>query len=270
MEKNKLYKTISSVSISLIFVIAAIFVCLILGTFKLNSGFVMVLGVLVILAFAGLFALPWLKYLEEKKYKTLSIVFLVFICVCALMFIISFISLVNLSVNDGDMPDFLFVFIKVSLIIATQLLTASTIVDTILKYKKSMILFQTITYVSNLFVDFWFTCLFVGLYTTNSSLKFNETINSFLFTKLMWTILAIALVYVMISGTVIKRIEKRKLSDVANANGYTTSRTDNPDVNTKRPQTPEEKLTKLQFLLDRNLITKEDFEEKKKEILKDL
>lgn len=86
----------------------------------------------------------------------------------------------------------------------------------------------------------------------------------------MWTILAIALVYVMISGTVIKRIEKRKLSDVANANGYTTSRTDNPDVNTKRPQTPEEKLTKLQFLLDRNLITKEDFEEKKKEILKDL
>ena len=86
----------------------------------------------------------------------------------------------------------------------------------------------------------------------------------------MWTLIALALVYVAISNSVMKNIDKRKLQNMADENAYTTSRAENPNVNTKRDQSPDEKLTKLKFLLDRNLITQEEYDEKKKEILKDL
>lgn len=270
MKKNKLHKILSTVSLTGIFVIAAIFVFAITGIIKLGSAFVDILGILAVLDFACLFAIPWAKRLEEKTYKIPSIIFLVFIGVCAVLFIISLVLIVHTISSGKDMSAGLFTLIRVSLIIATQLLVSSTIAYTFLKYKKTMIAFQVVTYVSNLFVDFWFCCLFIGAYTTDGSINFNETISSFLFTKIMWTLLALALVYVIISNSVMKNIDKKKMQSIFDENAYTTSRAENPSINAKRKQTVDEKLTKLKFLLDRNLITQDEYDEKKKEILKDL
>lgn len=270
MKKNKIYKILSSVAITGIFVIAAIFVCAITGVLKLNPFLIDVLGVLAILDFAFLFAMPWAKRLEEKTYKIASIVFLVFIGVCAILFIISLLLIVRTVRTGNDMSQNLLTLIRVSLIIATQLLVSSTIAYTFLKYRKTMIAFQVVTYLSNLFVDFWFCCLFIGLFMNGGSIDFNPDISKFLFTKVMWTLIVLALVYVAISNSVMKNIDKRKLQNMADENAYTTSRAENPNVKTKGEQSLDEKLTKLKFLLDRNLITQEEYDEKKKEILKDL
>ena len=79
----------------------------------------------------------------------------------------------------------------------------------------------------------------------------------------MYVIFILALLYVMISSAVVKRIESKKVAQIAEDHDKT--------INQQTPsQTAEEKLAKLKEMYDKQLITDEEYQAKKAEIIKEL
>ena len=117
-------------------------------------------------------------------------------------------------------------------------------------------------YASHLYVDFFVTFFICCLTISNNAFEISESI-SFLGHKAVYVIFILALLYVMISSAVVKRIETKKVAQVAEDHDKI--------INQQAPtQTAEEKLAKLKEMYDKELITKEEYQAKKAEIIKEL
>lgn len=265
IEKSKIKRGISIFSIVGVCIIVAVLVFGAMKVFKLNSVIVEILGIIAILCLACIFAGPWIDRLEQKKSKIISIVFLSIIGVCLILWIICWIMMMNAIRKDTTLSTVSYNLIRISFIITIQFLVASTISYVLVKYKKTMIPFQIITYVSNLYIDFYFTYLIISLNIIDGTLKF--TGNSFIVgNRVMLSLLIIALIYVFISNVVVKANEKRKLDNIINSNNDSETSLKQEISN----QSPDERLKKLKKMLDDGLITIDEYESKKSEILKDL
>lgn len=269
-KKFTIWGILQTVAILGLFADVAILILGLRGVFRFNSSFVLLLLIILIVSVAMLLSMPWIKRLEKNKDKIVSIIFLSILIVFAILWIVATVMVVNLFKQIEDITISKVYgklnFIKFTLIATMQFAVANLIASTILKYRKKLIVLQAIMYASNLYVDVWFTILFTGLKITNDGLSFN--INPFLFNGVVITILSIAICYTLILNAIVKRTQRRKY-------GYSMFDLDADDEKSEGHQvqpakaeaSAEEKLVKLKKMLDQNLITQEEYDQKKQDIL---
>lgn len=269
---SKFYKSVTTTSIVGVFLTCGILVLAFAGVFKLTTFLFGLIATLSIVSIACLLLLPWIKTFERKEFKKTATVFMIFIAVCALLWIISVYLGINLYVKaknnlSADLSGTL-KFIKVTLILSLQLLTSSLVASTIVKFRKSMIFLQIVTYASNLYFDIFVTYFLICFQITSKGLEISEGIK-ILGNKTILTIFALAVVYMIISSAVMKRIEARRFIQAVDDNYYGDG-TRREIAEQNNEPTIEEKLESLKSMFDKGLISQEEYDSKKSEILKDM
>ncbi len=275
--QSKLYRTVMNSSIIAVFLAIGILVFSITGIIKFTSFMFGLIATIAILAIAGILLLPWIRNFEKQEYKKLSIIFMIFIGICAILWIISIylgISIYNQaktdSASDAQMLNTL-KFIKVVLIISLQFLVSSLVASTIIKYKKKMVAFQAITYASNLFFDFYLTYFLICITITSEGISISEGV-SLLGNKLILTFFIISIIFIAISSKIMQVVEERRYRNAVedNYNIHGESKLEKNSQNAKNNSSVEEKLNKLKSMYEKELITQDEYEAKKADILKDL
>lgn len=270
--QSKLYGILSNVSITGLFISVALIVLITTQVIKLNSVIVTIIALFLASCIACVLGLPWAKRLENKKHKKICIAFLIAVAVCYILWVVCIFLVMNILVKaDSQTASTLngsLTFIKISIIITMQFMVASLIGNVVTKYKKALLPFQVITYISNIFVDFYFTFFMLCL-------KIDETkaiqINSnakFLTSKAMIVLIILAVLFTAISNKLMRVIETRKLKNITEDMLPTrVIGNENDEVN---EDSMEAKLEKIKNLYEKQLITKEEYEEKRAEIIKNL
>lgn len=278
--QTRLQKIVNNVGIFGLFATVGL---LILGLFKIYTLTSFMFGFISTIALISLgcfLIIPWLRYFEKGEYRKTSITFMALIGVCVILWLICVylgIHIYNqakLNITYNDSLNATLKLIKVTAIISLQLMISSTIAGTIIKYKKEMLFFQVITYASNLFFDFYLTTLMICLsIVPNEGLQIAKA-TKFLFTKGMVVLLVLSIVYMFLSSKIMEFVDIRRFR-----NAVTDYNEKNREEQVEEPvqeqaeqsnNSVEERLAKLQSMFDKNLITKEEFEEKRKNILEDL
>lgn len=265
-QKKEQTKTIRAMSLSAIIGIFVIVAVLVFGVFKiipLNAIIVDVLGFIAILCIACILAIPWVERLEQKEFnRTVCIVFISIIAVCMLLWLICWLLTMHVIISNTAYSAGLYNLVRISMIITIQFMVASTISYVLLKYKKTMIAFQVVTYLSNLYIDFYATYLIACLNIIDGSPKFPGA--EVIFSKFMIALLVIAFLYVLISNAVIKSQERRR-----NQQAFESITVGENGNSQDAEPTLEEKLKRLKSMKDEGLITEDEYEQKKVEIMKD-
>lgn len=298
VEGGKLYKAINTCAIIGLFVAVAIIVLMFLGTIKLTSSVVGIVIAIAILCFSCILALPWIRKIENNEFKILSYVFLGIVAVSCILWIVSDIVVISQykaikgammkgSITPEEDARLLsgiiasLNYLKSAIFISIQFSVASFVATTITKYKKTMLPFQVITYVSYLFCDFWIsgfifsinikkTETMSGFSDVADVFSLNQNFLKFLTSKTMITLFILFIAFVILSNTIMKRQETRRMKNATETleNG---TKGESAQVADKAPsETPEEKLRKLKDMFEKELITKEEYEAKKSDILKDM
>ena len=277
-----LYKFLSSFAIIGLFLAVGVIVLIVTGMFSFNKPVLTISLVLGIICFGCELALGWAKQFEENKNKVLSIVFLSMIGVCVILWIIAAILIVNTNYDAEMAPVGMLIYLKIAFIISIQFITANIIASCILRYKKTMIPFQVITYISNLFVDFYVTGFILCLTVTNKGLELNTNIAKFLFTKTMLSLFVLFLVYVIISYCIVRGVGKnttkrriRRYSPFTGVEEVIEERVNDrfepeEENDVKEVVDYKKKLEDLKSMLDSGIITQEEYDQKKAEILKEM
>lgn len=302
---GKIHKIVNTTSIIGLFATITIIVLMITKTIPWSSNAVGIVAAIAILCFCCILALPWIRKIENKEFKVLSYVFLGIIAACCILWIIADIVIISqyksikaaiLAGNFSEEETIEVIsslfrslnFLKATFFITIQFSVASFIATTVTRYGKTMIPFQAIAYASYGFVDFWISGILFS-FSINSNLKkfegigidkafgeifrFNFDFFSFLTNKVVLTILLLAVAYVAISNAITKRQDKRKLTTILE------DITDDGNIKEREPieekparvvDTVEERLEKLKSMFEKNLITKEEYEEKRAKILEDM
>lgn len=275
---SQAYKLLTTISIIGVFIAVGILVLAFTDTIKLNRYIVAVVSIIAIISIACLLLLPWIKNVGKGEFKKISIVFSSLIVICAVLWIIAVCVLVHLYSKEASAQESYsaLIYLKVTLIISIQFLISSFIAGTIIKFRNSMLIFQVITYVSNLYFNFYITYLLVCLKFTPDGLEIAKNIK-ILGNKLVITLFVLSIVYMIISNAIMKRIEARKVvnvvEDTYNADGTKKVVAETEEIsneNENKEETAEDKLAKLKSMYEKELITKEEYEAKKSKILEDM
>ncbi len=278
---SKFYQVINNIAIFGSFIAVTLFI---LGIFKIIHMTSFIFGITATIALISvgcLMILPWLRNYQKGISKKTSMIFMVLVATCTILWLICVymgISLFNNSKTESvSVPELLNTlnFVKITLIVSLQFMLASLIANTIIKYRKNLIGLQIITYISNLFFDLYVTCFLLCIkISTEKGLEISNSI-SFLTNKLVVVLFLISIIYMLISSKILKTVDEKRIrfaiEEEYNLDGTKKeSKTPNSISTTIETTTIEERLASLQSMFDKNLITKEEFEEKRKEILKDL
>ncbi|MDE5593331.1 MAG: SHOCT domain-containing protein [Clostridiales bacterium] len=277
---GKLYKLIRLIAMAVI-MIAAIFLILeIFQIFNLGTaanGIIFSLGVMGV---GGMVALPWVRVFEafkDKRYKIVAIVFLALVGVCVILWIVCVWQIIGL-INDGlsGATDEMFVgildslnVIRISIIISLQFIIASYIAKNIIKYGKSLLGYQVIAGVSQLFFDFFICLVLTAITITSKGVEFSSTA-ILLTNKWTWALLAIAVVLAIFPNVVFRRTDRRNLLNArqaANDNAQNKNEENDADDDNAAVTPVDEKLAKIKDLLDKGLITQEEYDKKREDIL---
>lgn len=280
MEKQKIdniYKLVQTIAIVGVFVVVGILVLGFTGVLTLSSGLFVTAGVIGVICGCCLLASPWVRRIERNEFKILSWVFIGLIIACCILWVICVFEFQQLYLmgkdnitNDTDLNtkrlEGMLKFFKACAIISIQFVTASTIASTIVKYQKSYIPVQAIMYISHAFVDFYVT-FFVCCFTiSNGSFAISDSIDT-LANKALYVPFILCVCYVALAGAVVKRIEAKRVVNLANDH-YNNGEQKAVEP-TKKQESAEEKLANLKALYEKDLLTKEEYEAKRSEILKD-
>ncbi len=261
---GKAYRIVNSVGLILIFLAAGILVFNLTGLLPLNSyivGFVATVGVI---AFGLLSTGAWIKKLENHEYKKLSITFICLLSAMCLLWIICIwvvVIAMHTEISEQTLYGILN-FIKYTFIASLQFFVASFIATSVTKFKKTMLAFQIIAYIAYVFFDGYITFAAICLSITSEGTEFLPMI-SILWQQPLITFFVLSLVYVLIANAVMQRAFVRKRIDVDEK----LDRLDRAlDEQTKEVPV-EEKLAKLKDLKDKGVITEEEYNKKREDIL---
>lgn len=262
---SKIYKTLINVSIVSLFILVGILILAFTKSIPFTPIMVDILSILAIICLSSINILPWLKNLINNKNKVTSIIFIVFTCVVALLWCIAIPVTIGGFLSETSSDAYLInllKYIKICFILTLQLITSSIIARTTLRYKKNYIAFQVIMYLSYIFLDFWLTTLLLSLTFIEGSLVVAPAIN-FLFSKEMIVSLSIAFVYTVLSNSIIRAIDGRALRNAAEkALANEEIKEDKLDLTQVK-----EKLDGLKELYIQDLITAEEYNKRKEELL---
>lgn len=281
--KSKPYKILQAVSFTGLFLIAVVIVLSVMGFLRFSANLVTVLAVVGLLCFGCLMVLPWVNYLYAKMYKIPSIVFLVITGVCVLLWIacvivIRILILGALEGNDSNSTSAMLNFLKVALILTIQFFFASSIATSIIKHKKNLIVFQVISYIGMIILDMYVSTIFFSI-TITDSLAFSDVGKAILLNKIVVTVVLLAVMFILISNIALGRnfalrTKEKLLGNLNSSENKTEEKTENDDENktesSKDADDPSKRLENLKKAYDSKLITEEEYEKKKDEILKDM
>ena len=273
---GRLYKLLATIAMVGIFVAAGIIVLAATQVLKISPGLFGTAVMIGILSLALISILPWIRRIENNEYKTVSIAFVSVIAVCAVLWIISDWLVVAMITNHNAGVALLW-FVKIAIILSLQLMVADVVAVMYLRFKKSYMPFQIITYLSYGFIDFYLTFLLCCINIADGKIKVSNAFG-LLGSHLMIALIALAVVYAAISSSILRFIQERRKRNMVN--DYYEGKIKNLDTDEEvqekeepkeePKETPEQKLEKLKKLYDQELITKEDYEAKKAEIMKEL
>ncbi|MBR4745723.1 MAG: SHOCT domain-containing protein [Clostridia bacterium] len=314
IKPGKVSKLLMQTAILGLFAVAGVIVLLITGSLGKaadNRGLILALAIFGFICLGSLLALPWVRYLERGKYKIVSWVFAAFVIVCVLLWIIaSFVvnGLINKIINETITDTYAFntiIFVRIVLIITLQFVAANFIAGNVLRYGKKMIVFQGIAYFSYAYIDMWLSCLLSIIVLVNKGggdyeLSYSPGLKDFVFTRWVWTLALVALVWVIVSNTIISNTNKN--GDLRRT-GYDYDRygrrrrrslsgrllgamvdklerqgedeeidAENEEAKKPAPEANDAKakLAKLKEMYDQGLLTKEEYDEKRQKIVDEL
>ena len=266
---KKVSKIISNIAIAGLFVSVAIVVLgLIGGLYNLTTPISAIVAIIAFICLSCLLALNWIRRIENKEFVKISWIFFGLVALSCLLWVICTI-IVAIMIDKGDtmsasLSSTLLTIIKISAIFTVQFITAQTIADRFSKFRKSYIPFQVVNYLSLLFVDLYVTLFALGFSIRSGELEFVAGLyTNFLFKPLTIAFFVMTLLFILISNIVVKTLEKKKM-EVA------TNFADDSQQNIVKEETVEEKLAKIKDLLDKNIITQEEYDSKRAEILKNI
>ena len=278
-KQGKWYKIVSTIAILGLFTAVGVLVVGITQKF-LNAGLSLFLAIVAIICACAVLSLTWVRYLERKEHKKVSIAMLAMLGFAAVLWIVVSAVIYSLYVRSKNNSAVSgvgeFEFIRIALIISFQVLEALFITSTVIRYKKSYLVFQIIMYISNLFVDFWFSSLFVAFkFDSSKFIVLRPAVTDFLFNGAMITMLVLFVVYTIISAAVLRSIEDRK-ARVLRQGVDELNMIENMEETTKKElrgetkESPEERLSKLKDLYEKNLISEEEYQAQKSKIISEM
>ena len=280
-KKFNLFKTLQNIALIGLFLVIGF------GTmFFLTSRNSVTIELTLILGFAllgVLLVLPWAKYMEQKEYKIVSIVFLVATAVCVVLWEISTI-IIFAAYRSNNFSTGILQLVRITLVISLQLLISSFIGQFIIKYRAKYIPFQVIAYLSLVCIDFYVSTMLFGITIGNGDISYSDTVKNMLFfNPLVRNFLILALVYLSVTLGVIGGARKRRVRNAILA----SKRKLNQDIglidldDDDEEETPTNKATetkpdaeaqleKLKNMLDKGLITQDEYNTKRQAIIENM
>lgn len=277
-KQTKLQRIVNNIGIFGLFTTIALLILGIFQIYKLSSFMFGLIATIAIVSFCCFLIIPWLKIFEKGQYKKTSLTFMILVIICSILWLICVYLGINLYeqsklvTKNNSSLSFTLKLMKITTILSLQILVASGIANTFIRYKKEMVVFQVISYASELFFDFYTTSLLLCLTIDPvDGLQISKNIK-FLFTKIMIVLFILSVIYMMLSSKIMQMIDSRRFKDAVNDynEGIEQPNQDQPSETNKSSNSVGERLEKLQSMLDKKLITQEEFDEKRKEILKDI
>lgn len=263
-KKGSIFQLLTNLAIIGLFVSVGLIVFGVMDVLKFNFAIMTLIAVIIIFCVCDLLLLPWLNNIERKKLKVLSWIFVGVTILCGILWVISALILISAIYGKTAMGRGALLFLQIALIMTIQFLVAINIASTIAKYKKSMIPFQVVYYVSLLFIDWFFTNLILCL-QIDSKVKFNVGLVDILFNRVGITLLVLAFAYVLVSKAIIKSVDRKRaknaMETITDADNNVKDKKDLGDNST------EDKLKRLKQLREQNLISQEEYEAKRKQII---
>lgn len=276
-QQGKVYKIITTcVILGLFFDVGLLTLGIMEGWFAAAPFMILLLAIIGILCMTATLSLLWIRHLERKELQTLSYVMLGILGFAAIMWIAIAGVVYSLIRNPEGNPLAKMNFIRIGLIISFQVVEAIIISSTWARYRKNYLVFQIIMYVSNLFVDLWCSLLFSAIALQDGNVVLREGITKLIFSHGMVVMLVLFVVYVIISNSILKTIEDRKMRQIRYDLTQGTADNRDFDAPADADATPvsenatEAKLEKLKDLYEKKLISEEEYNEKKAKILEEM
>jgi len=290
--KGKVYKIINNSSIVGMFAAVSLLVLMITGIINWHSTWVGIIIGIAVLCICCNLALPWILRVERKEFVKLSYVFIGLIAVCAILWIscdivvisqyIKIKNAINSNVSDAESIKIIknvigsMNFLKVAFCLSLQFSVASFVATYITRFKKEMIPLQVIAYISYIIIDVWVTSALFSLNIRNNFeeiskvskiIYINLDLLKFLISKYVIVALILAVVYIGISKVIMNKVlinKRLKVDDkqTETISSKTDEKTSNSNISSR--------LEQLKEMLDKNLITQEEYNKKREEILKDI
>lgn len=279
-ERNKkskggtLFRTINTIAILGIFLALGLFVLSIFGLLKFSATTFGLIGTVLCLCVGCWLMLPWLAYLEQKKNKIVSIVFICLNILIPVLWTFAIWFLIA-QTKSGAITAGTLTFVKYVIIISLQFAVVSFIANTITRYGKKFLVLQVVAYISYIYFDFYLSYALACIsFTANDGIVFSGALNV-LGNKILLMFFVLSLLYVIISNNFLGRRYQRKRSaaDVLIdmlPDGQGSTQEPTTTVSNTESQSIEEQLQTLQNLLDKNLITQEEYNKKREDLLNKL
>ena len=276
MEQNKkfnLFKLLQNIALIGIMLVIGLVVIFTTGAVEVNNVLIEFTIIVGLLLFGVLLVLPWAKYLEQKQYKIISIVFLVAVAICVILWIIC-TAIIFHAYRAQNVENLSVVhLVRVTLIISFQVIVASFIGNFIIKYQAKYIPFQAIAYLSILYLDFYLSALLCGIVIQPGEITYSAS--TWQFVAAQWPFLMLACIYLGVVYGIITNSRKRRVRNAILGKSRKLNKDiglidleDDDDEPTKPTSNDvETQLEKIKSMYDKGLITKEEYDAKRQSII---
>lgn len=300
-QKSKLYRTVRTIVILVTVLTTAIFI---LGLFveDMRHAWLFEL-VFIVYAFcaAGGTALPWITEFERDRKKaangetvaswrkTIVYVFWALIGVAAILWAISVVLIGDgimeilgiASTGSGEDPNWgaTFIMLRISIIFTIQVAVGSVIVTSTMRYGKKYFALRIIMYIAIAYLDLWLSWFVGG--TTVSRIT-GETFFPPIHSTFLWVLAILMAVALLTAGSIFGSQARRKEielfmkgdvealtdGDVDLVDAMPSSNKDKKEAAPAAPaKDPAEQLVRLKDMLEKGIITEEEYQAKRKDII---
>lgn len=278
MEKSKnnekLYRLIQTIAIVGMFVSVALVIMMGFEYIKYSSGMLALVLIILVVSVCCMMTLPWVKVLSKSEFKILCYVMFGLIGISFILWAIDIVVAINLiDAAKASNSNFNSVaslnFLKISLILTFQVVVATLVASCAVKYRKTMLIFQVITYISNAFIDFYGSYALACIKITKDGINFVGN-TTFLTNKITVMFAVMALAFVIISNWIVKRMDKRKQRDALDPMYEDIGKKSKTTAPASEGKSVQAQLKELKSLLDQNLITEEEYAKKRDDLINQL
>ncbi|MBQ7307957.1 MAG: SHOCT domain-containing protein, partial [Clostridia bacterium] len=215
-------------------------------------------------------AMPWAKRLKSYHYATISKIFIYLSAILCLLLIVSDIFIVNIFATNKEFADSIFQlnFMKWVLIFVVQFVIATNIVNTYLQFSKDKLPLQILSGISYIIFDLYgTTCIIAVSISSENGFHFNSSFVEFLFKQPMISILTIAIFIFVTTFVWFKAVRFRSKKMGINLDKRNPKYVESDKDYSNNGLSAEKKLLELNNMLDKNLITLDEYNQKRKDIL---
>ncbi len=265
---EKLYRLIQTISVICMFASVALAIMMSFEFIKYSAAMLSLILIILVVSVSCMMVLPWVKQHSKGEFKILCYVMFGLIAFSCILWAIDIIVAVKIAdaikSENAELLLGQLKFLKISLIITFQVIVTSSIASCVVKYRKTMIAFQVITYVSNFYIDLYGTYALACVRIGNDGFAFTGNL-TFLTNKISIMFAVMAFAFVIISNFVVKRMDKRRQREA-----LAPMFDDDKPAKQKGEKSVQQKMKELKEMLDNNLISEEEYARKRDELIDQL